>query len=110
MIRRFQYLNQSEMPWLATNLDTSPENPETTTVSGFFRVHFEVAEKRYIGLEMDDLSELNLKKLYQVRISSNVERTLVDKAENGDNEEILHATQSCGICTAKLVDATEKIC
>jgi len=24
-------------PWLATNLDTSPENPETTTVSGVFR-------------------------------------------------------------------------
>ena len=59
---------------------------------------------------MDDLSELNLKKLYQVRISSNVERTLVDKAENGDSKEILHATQSCWICTAKLVDATEKIC
>ena len=34
-MRRFQYLNRLEMPWLATNLDTLPENPETKTVSGF---------------------------------------------------------------------------
>ena len=34
-------------------------NPETTTVSGFFRALFEVAKKRYLLLKADDLGELN---------------------------------------------------
>jgi len=37
----------------------SPENPETTTVSGFFRVHFEVAKNRYLTAQRNDLGELD---------------------------------------------------
>ena len=43
--RRPQVRVLPPQPWLATNLDTSPENPETIVVSGFFRIHFEVAKK-----------------------------------------------------------------
>ena len=28
------------MPYCATKIDIAPENPDTTTVSGFFRAHF----------------------------------------------------------------------
>jgi hypothetical protein len=38
--RNEEYLFWSHVPYCATKIDIAPENPDTTTVSGFFRALF----------------------------------------------------------------------
>ena len=40
-LRKDEYLNRCNLPTMRTEKDIGSENPETTTVSGFFRAFFQ---------------------------------------------------------------------